>query len=87
VLVVESCDEVIGKENDHLKNKVKRLEFELDKLKKQYKVQPPQDNNNNMVKKLENERTTSNIVSRHQSKQIHHKKEDTVTPRVMENLN
>jgi hypothetical protein len=50
---VESCDEAIGKENDHLKREVKRLEFEMNKLKRQTKVQTPQDNSSNMVKKLE----------------------------------
>jgi hypothetical protein len=51
-VLVESCDEAIGKENDHLKSEVKRLEFEVNKLKKQTKVQPPQDNRSNTVKKL-----------------------------------
>jgi cell division protein FtsB len=50
---VESCDEAIEKENDHLKREVKRLEFEMNKLKRQTKVQTPQDNSSNMVKKLE----------------------------------
>jgi hypothetical protein len=39
-VLVDSCDEAIGKENDHLKREVKRLEF-VDKLNKQTKVQPP----------------------------------------------
>jgi hypothetical protein len=46
---VESCDEAIGKENDYLKREVKRPEFEVNELKKQTKVQPPQDNRSNMV--------------------------------------
>jgi cell division protein FtsB len=62
-VLVESCDEAIGKENDHLKREVKRLEFEVNKLKKQTKVQPPQDNRSNMVKKLEKGRTTPKVVS------------------------
>jgi hypothetical protein len=37
-VLIESCDEEIGKENDHLKREVKRLEFEVNKLKKQTKV-------------------------------------------------
>jgi hypothetical protein len=37
-VLIESCDEVIGKENDHLKREVRRLEFEVNKLKKQTKV-------------------------------------------------
>jgi hypothetical protein len=62
-VLVESCGEAIGKENDHLKRAVKRLEFEVNKLKKQTKVQPPQDNGSNMVKKLEKGRTTPKIAS------------------------
>jgi cell division protein FtsB len=62
-VLVESCDEAIGKENDHLKREVKRLEFEVNKLKKQTKVQPPQDNRSNMVKKLEKGRTTPKVAS------------------------
>jgi glutaredoxin len=69
-VLVESCDEAIGKENDLLKREVKRLEFEVNKLKKQ----PPQDNRSNMVKKLENGRTAPNITSQQQRKQCHHKK-------------
>jgi cell division protein FtsB len=60
---VKSCDEAIGKENDHLKIEVKRLELEVNKLKKQDKVQPPQDNRRNMVKKLEKGTITPNITS------------------------
>jgi hypothetical protein len=51
-VLVESCDEVIGKESDHLKREVKKLELEVNKLKKQTKVEPTQDNHSNMVKKL-----------------------------------
>jgi hypothetical protein len=51
-VLVETCDVAIGKENDHWKREVKKLELELNKLKKQAKVQPPQDNSSNMVKKL-----------------------------------
>jgi hypothetical protein len=40
------------KKNDH-KREVKKLELEVNKLKKQAKVQPPQDNHSNVVKKLE----------------------------------
>jgi hypothetical protein len=38
---VEACDDPIAQENDHLKREVKKLEFEVNKLKKQAKVQPP----------------------------------------------
>jgi hypothetical protein len=62
-VLVESCDEAIGKENDHLKREVKRLEIEVNKLIKQTKVQPTQDKYSNMVKKLEKGRTTPKIAS------------------------
>jgi hypothetical protein len=62
-VLVESCDEAIGKENDHLKRDVKRLEIEVNKLIKQTKVQPTQDKYSNMVKKLEKRRTTPKIAS------------------------
>jgi hypothetical protein len=71
-VLVESCDEAIGKENDHLKREVKKLELEVNKLKKQTKVQSPQDNHSNMVKKLEKGRTAPKITSQH------HKKDENV---------
>jgi cell division protein FtsB len=37
-VLVETCDDAIGKENDHLKREVKKLEIEVNKLKKQIKV-------------------------------------------------
>jgi hypothetical protein len=61
-----------------LKREVKRLEFEVNKLKKQTKVQPLQDNRSNMVKKLEKGRTASKVASQQQSKQVHHKKEERI---------
>jgi hypothetical protein len=62
-MLVEYCDEAIGKENDHLKREVKRIKIEVNKLKKQTKLQPPQDNCSNMVKKLEMGRTAPKIAS------------------------
>jgi hypothetical protein len=62
-VLVESCDEAIGKKNDHLKREVKRLEFKMNKMKKQTKVQPPQDNHRNMMKKLEKGRTAKGCFS------------------------
>jgi cell division protein FtsB len=50
---VETCDDQIAQENDHLKREVKKLELEVNTLKKQAKVQHPQDNRSNVVKKLE----------------------------------
>jgi cell division protein FtsB len=61
---MKTCDEQITK-NDHLKREVKKLELEVNKLKKQ-EVQPPQDNRNNMVKKLEKEKTAPKIASQPQ---------------------
>jgi cell division protein FtsB len=52
-VTVETCDDLIAQENNHLKREVKKLEHEVNKLKKQAKVQPPQDNRSNVVKKLE----------------------------------
>jgi hypothetical protein len=49
--------------NDHLKIEVKKLELEVNKLKMQDKVQPPQDNHSNMVKKLQKEKTAPKIAS------------------------
>jgi hypothetical protein len=62
-VLIESCDEVVGKENDHLKREIKRIEFKVNKLKKQTKVQPSQDNHSNMVKKLKKGRTAPKIAS------------------------
>jgi hypothetical protein len=33
-VLIDSCDEAIGKENGHLKIEVKRLELDVNKLKK-----------------------------------------------------
>ncbi len=46
-----------------MKREVKELELEVNKFKKQTKVQPPQDNHSNMVKKLEKGRTAPKIAS------------------------
>ena len=55
-VVVESCDDLIDKENDELKREVERLMKDLYRLKAkgiESNVQPSQDNRENMVKKLE----------------------------------
>jgi hypothetical protein len=62
-VLVESCNEAIRKENDHLKREVKKLDLQVNKLKKQAKVQPPQYNRSNMVNKLEKGRTAPMIIS------------------------
>jgi hypothetical protein len=40
---VETCDDSIAQENDHLNREVKKLELKVNKLKKQAKVQPTQE--------------------------------------------
>jgi hypothetical protein len=75
---VKTCDEQIAQENDHLKKEVKKLEFEINKLKKQAKVQPPQDNRNNMVKKLEKEKITPKIASQPSKKQVQNEKDEKI---------
>jgi hypothetical protein len=75
-VLIDSCDEAIGKENGHLKIEVKRLELDVNKLKKQSKVQPSQDNCRNMVKKFEKGTTAPKASSQHKSKPNHHKKEE-----------
>ena len=55
-VVVESCDDLIAKENDELKKEVKMLMKYLFRLKGkgiESNVQPSQDNREDMVKKLE----------------------------------
>jgi hypothetical protein len=52
-VLVESCDDLIAKENDELKQKVEKLQKDLYVLKEKSKVQPSQDNREDMVKKLE----------------------------------
>jgi hypothetical protein len=51
-VLIESCDEAIGKENDSLKLEVRRLEQKVSMLEKQAKAQLSQDNHRNMVNKL-----------------------------------
>jgi hypothetical protein len=67
---VETCNDIIAQENDHLKRKVKKLELEVDKLKKQVKLQPPQDNRSNVVKKLKKGKTAPKIASQSSKKQV-----------------
>jgi cell division protein FtsB len=67
---VETCDNQIAQENDHLKREVKKLELEVNKLKKEAKVQPPQDNCSNVMKKLEKEKTVPKIASQPLKKQV-----------------
>jgi hypothetical protein len=50
----------------------------VNKLKKQPKVQPPQDNLKNMVKKLEKGKTAPKIASQPPKKQVQKKKDEKV---------
>jgi hypothetical protein len=75
---VKICDEQIVQENDHLKREVKKLELEVNKLKKQGKVQHPQDNRNNIVKKSEKGKIAANIASQPLKKQVQNKKDEKV---------
>jgi len=55
-VVVESCDDLIAKENEELKQEVERRMKDLARLKGksiESNVQPSQDNREDMVKKLE----------------------------------
>jgi hypothetical protein len=61
-----------------LKREVKKLELEVNKLKKQAKVQSPQDNRNNMVKKLEKAKPTPKIASQPPKKQVQNEKDEKV---------
>jgi hypothetical protein len=61
-----------------LKREVKKLELEVNKLKKLGKVQPRQDNRNNMVKKIEKEKTAPKIVSQPPKKQVQKKMDEKV---------
>ena len=75
---VETCEDPIAQENDHLKREVKKLELEVNKLKKQAKVQPPQGNYSNVVKKLEKGKATPKIASQPSKKQVQNEKDEKV---------
>jgi hypothetical protein len=61
-----------------LKREVNKLELEVNKLKKQAKVQPSQDNRSNMVKKLKKGRTAPKIASQNPKKQVQHEKDEKI---------
>ena len=61
-MIVETCDDLIAKENDELKQEVERLYADLMRLKAKYtqeQAQPSQDNTSTGVKKLEKEETVT----------------------------
>jgi hypothetical protein len=61
-----------------LKREVKKLEHEVNKLNKQAKVQPLQDNRNNMVKKFEKRKIAPKISSQPPKKQVQKEKVEKV---------
>jgi cell division protein FtsB len=67
---VKICNDQIAQENDHLKREVRKLELEVNKLKKQGKLQPSQDNRSNVVNKLEKEKIIPKIASQPSKKQV-----------------
>jgi hypothetical protein len=67
---VETCHDLIAQENNHLMREVKKLELEVNKLKNEAKVQPPQDNYSNVVKKLKKGKTAPKIASQSSKKQV-----------------
>jgi hypothetical protein len=75
---VETCDDQIGQENDHLKREVKKLELEVKKLKKKAKVQLPQDNHSNVVKNLEKGKNAPKIASQPLKKQVQNEKDEKI---------
>jgi hypothetical protein len=75
---VETCDNQIAQENDHLKREVKKIELEVNKLKKQIKVQPPQDNRSNVIKKLEKGKTAPKFAFQLSKKQVQNENNEKV---------
>jgi hypothetical protein len=72
-VLVESCDDLIAKENDELKQEVEKLQKDLYVLKEMSKVQPSQDNREDMVKKLK-EGSTGTRSTPQQHTMIHKNK-------------
>jgi hypothetical protein len=75
---VETCDNQIAQENNHLKREVKKLGLEVNKLKKEAKVQPSQDNRSIVVMKLEKEKIAQKIASQLSKKQVQNEKDKKV---------
>jgi hypothetical protein len=82
---VETCDDLIAKENDQLMQEVEKLKEYLSKLKGKSQVQPCHDNRDNMVKKLEkgSKHTSSTLRPKkqgnnHKAQEIKKKKLDHI---------
>jgi hypothetical protein len=61
-----------------LNREVNKLELEMNKMKKQAKVQPPQDNHSNVVKKFEKGKTAPKIASQPPKKQVQNDKDEKI---------
>ena len=64
-MIIETCDDLITKENNELKQEVERLMADLRWLKGKYtqeQVQPSQDNTSAGVKKLEKGETVTVLI-------------------------
>jgi hypothetical protein len=77
-IYIDSCDDLIAKENDLLKLKVKIFKLEMIKLQGKALGQPTQDNRNHMVNKLESGTTVSRSFSQGKYKSPHHKRQEKV---------
>jgi hypothetical protein len=75
---LDSCDDIIAKENDLLNLEVQRLESEMVKFKGKTLGQPTQDNRDHMVNNLELETTVNRSSSQQKYKSPHHKKQEKV---------
>jgi hypothetical protein len=72
-VLVESCDNLIAKQNDELKQEVEKLQNDLYVLKEKSKVQPSQDNCEDMVKKLEKGSTVTSSTPQRLTRTHNHK--------------
>ncbi len=73
-VLVESCDDLIAKENDNLKQEVEKIK-DLRRMKGKGIAQPSQDNREAMVNKLEKGSTVQGAKCKQESiKSNHHKK-------------
>jgi hypothetical protein len=73
---LETCDDLIAKENDQLMQDVERLKDDLSKLKGKSQVQPCQDNRDNMVKKLEKGSNRTSSILRPKKQGKYHKAQE-----------
>jgi hypothetical protein len=73
---VETCDDLIAKENEHLMQEVEKLKEDLSKLNGKSQVQPCQDNHDNMVKKLEKGSNRTSSILRPKKQDKNHKAQE-----------